>query len=158
MREDIENKAYDFIEKHENEIMNISRNIFIQNNGEKEDTITFLLNGVLIKISDKGIYVKGEYTDNLYEVPSFEDLEQIFCKEKPKTKGEILCGKIRNATSEFLVDAIAQEDAHAVEVEILNLIIDELLSYIDDDDVVNAVLSKKRKYIPLLVWLEHNKE
>lgn len=145
MRKDIEIKAYDFIAKHEKEIMNIARTTFIQNNGEKEDTITFLLNKVPIKISDKGIYVKGTYTDNLYEVLSFEDLEQIFCKEQPKTEEEVLCEKIRNKTSNCLENAIANKDEHEVKVETLGLIIDELLDYIAYDNVTDAVFDKINK-------------
>lgn len=36
MRKDIEIKAYDFIAKHEKEIMNIARTTFIQNKDEHE--------------------------------------------------------------------------------------------------------------------------
>ena len=129
MRKEIENKTYDFIKKHGREIEVISRNTIIHNNKEKETKIKFVLNGVPIAVSDDGIYLQGKYTPNLYEIPSFEELEKIFCN-KSMTKEEILCENIRNVTSRHLENAIANKDTHEMGLETLGLVIDDLVDYI----------------------------
>lgn len=143
MRKDIENKAYNFIEKHENEIEKIARNTIINNNKEQEDTIKFVLNSVPIEILNKGIYVKGKYTNNLYEISDFEMLEDAFCKEKQnQTKEDILCERIKNTTSNWLENAIRNKDTHEVQIETLGLVIDELVDYIGSEKVANTVFDR----------------
>lgn len=143
MKKDIENKAYNFIEKHEKEIEEITRNTIINNDKKQEDTIKFVLNNVPIEISDKGIYVKGRYTNNLYEISDFEMLENIFCKEEQtQTKEDILCERIRNTTSNWLENAIKNKNVYEVQVETLGLVIDELVDYIGSEKVANTVFDR----------------